>query len=55
MKLLTQDQIEQFLKIEKETIGSANYSDNTIKGVFDEVEGHETSLSMTMSTKIFFS
>ncbi|MGJ1534775.1 hypothetical protein ACR784_07140 [Sphingobacterium multivorum] len=48
MEKLTVEQIEQFLKIEKETIASANHN----KGIFDETTPTVSSATQT-STMIF--
>jgi len=44
---LSNSEIEQFLKIEKEIIGSAEYSGSTGKGIFDETDVPETSITMS--------
>ncbi|RKE42568.1 hypothetical protein [Sphingobacterium detergens] len=44
---LSNSEIEQFLKIEKQIIGSADYSNNAGKGIFDETEATDTSITMT--------
>ncbi|WP_313269974.1 hypothetical protein [Sphingobacterium sp.] len=52
MEKLTKEQIEQFLKIEKETIASANQNNGSNKGIFDETDPTVSSATQT-STMIF--
>ncbi|MDR6737982.1 hypothetical protein [Sphingobacterium sp. 2149] len=44
---LSNSEIQQFLKIEKEIIGSADYSNSTGKEIFDETDETGT---VTMTT-----
>lgn len=46
MEKFSQEQIEQFLKIEKETIGSADYIKGSKNGFFGSDEDPDTSLSL---------
>ncbi|CDS93010.1 hypothetical protein BN1088_1431266 [Sphingobacterium sp. PM2-P1-29] len=46
MEKFSQEQIEQFLKIEKETIGSADYIKGSKNGFSGNDEDPDTSLSL---------
>ncbi len=44
------EKIDQLLKFEKEIAGSADSSEPYLKEMFNETDGHETTISMTTTT-----